>query len=102
MALLRNDNNEQASPISEGVVEIQINITLQGNNLSTRHTWATQAPRVATIHDDYQRVKSGPPYPSAGLPRDTSLGIRGWPPHYPNVTRDIQWGIIQLNDHRSY
>jgi hypothetical protein len=27
-AILRNDYNEQASPISEGVVEIRININL--------------------------------------------------------------------------
>jgi hypothetical protein len=25
---------------------------------------ARRAPRVATVHDDYQRVESGPPYPS--------------------------------------
>jgi hypothetical protein len=58
---------------------------LQGNNLITWQTWVTQTPWVATVHDDYQRVKPGPPYPSACLPRDTSTGIRGWPPHYPNV-----------------
>jgi hypothetical protein len=56
-----------------------------------RHTRATNATRVATVHDDYQRVESGPPYPSAGLPRDTSSGICGWPPHYPNVIREVQW-----------
>jgi hypothetical protein len=43
------------------------------------------APRVATFHDDYQSVKPGPPYPSAGPPRDTSMGIRGWPPQCPSV-----------------
>jgi hypothetical protein len=41
------------------VAEIQINITLEGNNLTTWHTWATQAPRVVTFHDDYQRVGTG-------------------------------------------
>jgi hypothetical protein len=30
--------------------------------------WATKAPRVATVHDDYQRVELGPRYPSARLP----------------------------------
>jgi hypothetical protein len=44
-----------------------------------------KAPRVATVHDDYQRVETGPLDPSAGLPRDTLMGIRGWLPHYPSV-----------------
>jgi hypothetical protein len=59
MTLLQNDSSEQASPISEGVTDIWIDITLQGNNLTTWHTWATQAPRVATIRNDYQRVETG-------------------------------------------
>jgi hypothetical protein len=36
-----------------------------------------KAPQVATVHDDYQRVEPDPPYPSAGLPHDTSMGIHG-------------------------
>jgi hypothetical protein len=102
MDFLRNDSSEQASPISEGVVKIWINITLQDNNLTIRHTWATQAPRVTTVHDDNQRVEPDPSYPSAGLPRDTSSGIRGWLPHYSNVTHEVQWGVVQLSDRRSY
>jgi hypothetical protein len=35
------------------------------NNLTTWHTWATKASRVTTVHNDYQRVEPGPPYPSA-------------------------------------
>jgi hypothetical protein len=66
------------------------------------YTWATQAPWVATVHDDYQRVEPGPPYPSAGLPRDTLSGIYEWLPHYPKVTREVQWGVVQLSDRRSY
>jgi hypothetical protein len=39
---------------------------------------------VAIVHDDYQRVEPGPPYPSARLPRDTTLrAIRARPMHYP-------------------
>jgi hypothetical protein len=82
-ALLQNDYSEQASPISEGAAEIQINIILQGTNLTTRHTWVTQAPWVVTVHDDYQRVESGPPYHSAGFLHDTSMDIRGWPHTIP-------------------
>jgi hypothetical protein len=32
--------------------------------LTTRHTRARRAPRVATVHEDHQRVEPGPPYPS--------------------------------------
>jgi hypothetical protein len=35
------------------------------NNMTIQHMWATKAPRVAIVHDDYQRVKLGSPYPSA-------------------------------------
>jgi hypothetical protein len=27
----------------------------------------------------------GPPHPSARLPRDTTMGILGWPMRYPDV-----------------
>jgi hypothetical protein len=67
-------HSEQASPISEGVAEIRINITFQGINLATRHMWATKATRVATFHDDYQRVELGRPYPSAVFHVKTSMG----------------------------
>jgi hypothetical protein len=93
MALLQNDYNEQASPMTEGVAEIRINI----------HMWAMKAPWVAMVHDDYQRIKLDPPYPSVGLPRDTAMSIRECPPHYPIVhplnmvgCRPTQWLSKQL------
>jgi hypothetical protein len=36
MTFLRNDSSEKTSPISEGVVEIQINITLQIRYMGVR------------------------------------------------------------------
>jgi hypothetical protein len=37
-----------------------------------------------------QRVKPDPPYPSARLPCDTTLGaIRGWPMHYSLYTQEV-------------
>jgi hypothetical protein len=68
------EHSEQASHISEGVAEIRINITLQGINLATQHTWATKATRVTTFRDDYQRVEPGPPYPSVVFNAKTSTG----------------------------
>jgi hypothetical protein len=57
-------HSEQASPISEGVAEIQINVQhCKRNNLTTRHMWVTKAPRVVTIRNDYQRVGPGPTSP---------------------------------------
>jgi hypothetical protein len=60
------DVANKLSPISEGVAKIRINNQpCKGINLTTWHTWAKGAPRVAIVHDDYQRVEPGPPYPSA-------------------------------------
>jgi hypothetical protein len=28
--------------------------------------------------------------------------VRGWPEHYPNVIREVQWGVIQLSDRQNY
>jgi hypothetical protein len=59
--------------------------TCKGNKLTTWHTCAMKASRVATVHDNYQRVEPGPLYPSVGIPCDTSMGICGWPPHYLTI-----------------
>jgi hypothetical protein len=44
------------------------------NNLTTRHTWTIQVLWVTTFRINYQRVESGPPYPSAVFHVKTSLG----------------------------
>jgi hypothetical protein len=28
--------------------------------------------------------------------------VRWWPEHYCKVIREVQWGVVQLSDHRSY
>jgi hypothetical protein len=49
---LRLDSVNKPSPISEGVAEIWINSQpCKGINLTTQHTQAQRAPRVATVHD---------------------------------------------------
>jgi hypothetical protein len=54
------------SPISEGVTEIQINSqTCKGIHLTTRHTRARKAPRVATVHDAVKELGRVLPHPSA-------------------------------------
>jgi hypothetical protein len=63
--LLLNDCNGQVLLISEGNHKDSSQFyTLHGNNLTTWHTRARKAPRVGTVHDDYQRVEPGTPYPS--------------------------------------
>jgi hypothetical protein len=55
--LLRLDAANKPSPISEGVTEIQINNQpCKGINLTTRHTQARRASRVATIHDEVKEM----------------------------------------------
>jgi hypothetical protein len=43
--------------MSEGIAEIRINSQpCKGINLTTRHTQARRAPRVATIHDEVKET----------------------------------------------
>jgi hypothetical protein len=54
------------SPISEGVAEIQINSQpYKGINLTTRHTQARRAPRVAIVHDVVKELGWVLPHPIA-------------------------------------
>jgi hypothetical protein len=50
------------------------------------------------FRDDYQRVESGPLYPSAVFHVKTQWVVHGWPKHYPNVIREVQWYVVQLSD----
>jgi hypothetical protein len=64
--LLYLNTANKPSPISEGVTEIQINSQpYKGINLTTRHTQARRAPRLATIHDVTKKPSQGLPHPSA-------------------------------------
>jgi hypothetical protein len=52
LKLLRNDYNRQVSPMSEGFMMIRVNFKpCKGINLTTRHSWARKAPRVAIVYD---------------------------------------------------
>jgi hypothetical protein len=55
--LQRLNTANKPSPMSEGVTEIRINNQpYKGINLTTRHTRAQRAPRVATIHDEVKET----------------------------------------------
>jgi hypothetical protein len=74
--LLRLDTTIKPSPISDGVVEIRIIYTLQGikpdNTTLESHEDTTSGHSSRRDQGD----DSGPPHPSARLPRGTSTGIR--------------------------
>jgi hypothetical protein len=78
-------------PYPRVIVETRVNFTpCKGNNLTTWHMWARRAPWVATIHDDYQRVKPGPPYPSARLQRVCLGGHTvGGPCTIPSIIHEV-------------
>jgi hypothetical protein len=65
LVILRLGAVSKPSPISEGVAEIQINSQpCKGIILTTRHTQARRAPRVATIHDVTKKLARVLPLPS--------------------------------------
>jgi hypothetical protein len=71
------------SPMFGGVMEIRINNQpCKGINLTTWHTQARRAPRVATIHDVTKKPGRVLPRPSAVFTRMPRWTHRGWPEHY--------------------
>jgi hypothetical protein len=57
LIILRLGAANKPSLISESVAEIRINSQpCKGINLTTRHTQARRAPRVATIHDEVKEA----------------------------------------------
>jgi hypothetical protein len=57
LIILRLNILNKPSPMSEGVLEIRINNQpYKVINLTTRHTHAQRAPRVATIHDEVEET----------------------------------------------
>jgi hypothetical protein len=66
LIILHLNTVSKPSPMSEGVVEIWINNQpCKGINLTTWHTWAMEATRVATVHDAVKESGQVLPHPSA-------------------------------------
>jgi hypothetical protein len=57
--------------------------TLQGINLSTRHSRVTKTRRLTIVHDVIKESSWVLPHPSPRLPCDAAMDIHGWPMHYP-------------------
>jgi hypothetical protein len=65
LELLRFGAANKPSLISEGVTEIWVNSQpCKGMNLTTWHTQARRAPRVATVHDAVKESARVLPHPS--------------------------------------
>jgi hypothetical protein len=86
------EHSEQTSPISEGGADIWINVTLQGKNLTTwnreprrQRKWP---PFTMTMKELSQTHRILVPS-STWKPRRV---VCGWPEHYLNVIREVQWG----------
>jgi hypothetical protein len=97
LIILRLNTANKPSPMFEGVAEIRINNQpCKGINLTTRHTRARRAPRVATIHDMTKK-------PSRVLPRPSAVFHAYASADTPWVTRTlshytfVKWGKVSSN-----
>jgi hypothetical protein len=75
LIILRLNVARKQSPISEGALDIRIDIQpCKGNNKTTRHTWAMKAPWVDIVHDVIKESGQVLPRPSAIFHTRTSMG----------------------------
>jgi hypothetical protein len=82
--LLRLGAANKPSSISKGVVEIQINSQpCKGIDLTTQHTHARRAPRVATVHATVKESGRVLPHPSAVFHVYALTGTLWVARHYP-------------------
>jgi hypothetical protein len=83
--------------ISESVMEIRINNQpCKGINLTTRHTQAWRAPRVATIHDVTKKPGQILPRPSAIFHAYASTDIL-WVARTLSHFTSMKWGKVSSN-----
>jgi hypothetical protein len=95
LIILRLGAANKASPMSEGVTEIQINSQpCKGINLTTWHTWATEETWVVIVHDEVKESGRVLPHPvfhvyaSADTPRVTRALSHCTP---------VKWGKVSSN-----
>jgi hypothetical protein len=82
--ILHLDAVNKPSPMSEGVVEIRINSQpCKGINLTTWHTHAWKAARVATVHDTVKESGRVLPHPSVIFHAYASVDTQWVAWHYP-------------------
>jgi hypothetical protein len=95
--MLRLGVVNKPSLISESVMEIRINNQpCKGINLTTRHTQARRAPRVATIHDVTKKPGWVLPRPSAVFHAYASADIP-WVAQTLSRFTSVKWGKVSSN-----
>jgi hypothetical protein len=95
--LLRLDSVNKPSPMSESVAEIRINNQpFKGINLTTWHTHARRAPRVATIHDVTKKLGWALPRPSVVFHAYVSTDIL-WVAWTLSLFTSVKWGKVSSN-----
>jgi hypothetical protein len=84
LIILRLNTANKPSLMSKGVAEIPINNQLcKGINLTTRHTQARRAPRVATVHNAVKETGRVLPHHSAVFHVYASADTPWVARHYP-------------------
>jgi hypothetical protein len=95
--MLRLGAANKPSLISESVMEIWINNQpCKGINLTTRHTHAQRAPRVATIHNVIKKPGRVLPHPSVVFHAYASADIP-WVAQTPSHFTSLKWGKVSSN-----
>jgi hypothetical protein len=91
LIILRLDSANKPSSISEGVAEIQINNEpCKSRNLTTRHTHARRAPRVAIVHTAVKESGRVLPHLVSSFTRMPRRTHRGWPNTIPyNIYKEV-------------
>jgi hypothetical protein len=97
LIILRLNTANKPSPMSEGVAEIWINNQpYNGINLTTQHTQARRAPRVAIIHDVTKKLGRVLPRPSVVFHAYASTDTP-WVARTLSHYTSMKWGKVSFN-----
>jgi hypothetical protein len=97
-------HSEQDSPISEGVVDIRINMHHARDKIWQHDTCEPhrhhECPQFMMTIKELSQTHRTLVQVFHAIPHRASVGG----PHtiYPNVTREVWWGVVQLSDHQIY
>jgi hypothetical protein len=97
LIILHLNPANKPSPMSDGVTEIWINNQpCKGINLTTWHTHAQRAPRVAIIHDVTKKSGRVLPHPSAAFHAYASVNTP-WVAQTLSYYTSVKWGKVSSN-----
>jgi hypothetical protein len=97
LIILRWNTTNKPSLMSEGVTEIRINSQhCRGTNLTTWHTWATEATRVAIVHHEAKKLGRVLPHPSVVFHAYASADTP-WVARTLSHCTPMKWGKVSSN-----